>query len=62
MGIRAVASGNDRARTVLEEHTAIVRALAAGDAGEALQAHLASTLEVLRRQPLRGGQTATPCR
>jgi DNA-binding GntR family transcriptional regulator len=62
MGIRAVASGDDRARTVLEEHTAIVRALAAGDAAEVLQAHLASTLEVLRRQPLRGGQTATPCR
>ena len=62
MGIRAVASGDDRARTVLEEHTAIVRALAAGDAAEVLQAHLASTLEVLRRQPLHGGQTATPCR
>ncbi|MFJ7217675.1 GntR family transcriptional regulator [Amycolatopsis sp. NPDC098790] len=53
MGIRAVASGENRARTVLEEHTAIVRALADGDAGDALAAHLSSTLAVLRL-PIRG--------
>ncbi|MGW5383619.1 GntR family transcriptional regulator [Nocardia sp. NPDC003963] len=47
MGMRAMAKEN-RARTVLEEHAAIVRALAAGDAGDALAAHLSSTLEVLR--------------
>lgn len=47
MGMRAMAKEN-RARTVLEEHVAIVRALAAGDAGDALAAHLSSTLEVLR--------------
>ncbi|SEF32174.1 DNA-binding transcriptional regulator, GntR family [Amycolatopsis pretoriensis] len=53
MGIRAVASGENRARNVLEEHTAIVRALADGDAGDALAAHLSSTLAVLRL-PIRG--------
>lgn len=47
MGIRAVASGSNRARAVLDEHTAIVRALAEGDATAALDAHLASTLAVL---------------
>jgi DNA-binding GntR family transcriptional regulator len=48
MGVRAIASRENRARTVLDEHAAIVRALAEGDAGEALEAHLASTLAVLR--------------
>lgn len=48
MGVRAVASEENRARTVLDEHRAIVRALADGDAGDALAAHLASTLTVLR--------------
>lgn len=48
MGVRAIASQENRARTVLDEHAAIVRALAEGDAGEALEAHLASTLAVLR--------------
>ncbi|MER5185450.1 GntR family transcriptional regulator [Streptomyces sp. NPDC002896] len=48
MGIRAVASDEDRAQQVLEEHSAIVRAIAAGDAVEALACHLASTLAVLR--------------
>jgi DNA-binding GntR family transcriptional regulator len=47
MGIRAVASGENRARAVLDEHRAIVRALAEGDAGASLEAHLASTLAVL---------------
>ncbi|TDD00021.1 FadR family transcriptional regulator [Nonomuraea deserti] len=55
MGIRAVASEENRARTVLQEHTAIVRALAAGDASDALAAHLASTLTVLRL-PARAGR------
>jgi DNA-binding GntR family transcriptional regulator len=48
MGIRAVASGENRARAVLEEHNAIVRALAEGDATAALEAHLAGTLAVLQ--------------
>ena len=48
MGVRALVSEENRARTVLEEHTAIVRAIAAGDACDALAAHLASTLAVLR--------------
>lgn len=48
MGVRAVASEENRARTVLDEHRAIVRALADGDAGDALAAHLASTLAALR--------------
>ncbi|URN05793.1 GntR family transcriptional regulator [Actinomadura madurae] len=48
MGVRAIASQENRARTVLDEHAAIVRALAEGNAGEALEAHLASTLAVLR--------------
>ncbi|MWA02964.1 FCD domain-containing protein [Actinomadura sp. LD22] len=48
MGLRAVAREENRARTVLDEHAAIVAGLVAGDAGEALAAHLASTLAVLR--------------
>ncbi|TDD72798.1 GntR family transcriptional regulator [Actinomadura darangshiensis] len=48
MGVRAIASQENRARTVLDEHAAIVRALGDGDAGNALEAHLASTLSVLR--------------
>jgi DNA-binding GntR family transcriptional regulator len=48
MGVLAVASEENRARTVLDEHAAIVRALADGDPGDALSAHLASTLAVLR--------------
>lgn len=58
MGVRAVASEENRARTVLEEHGTIVRALADGDAGEALAAHLASTLAVLRL-PLPGPSART---
>lgn len=48
MGVRALVSEENRARTVLDEHTAIVRAIAGGDAGAALAAHLESTLAVLR--------------
>ncbi|MGA8114671.1 MAG: GntR family transcriptional regulator [Actinocatenispora sp.] len=51
MGLRAVANEENRARTVLAEHTAIVRSLAVGDADSvcaALAAHLESTLSALR--------------
>jgi DNA-binding GntR family transcriptional regulator len=50
MGLRAVASSANRARTVLTEHAAIVAALRRGDAeqaGAAVAAHLASTLAAL---------------
>lgn len=52
MGLRAVASGEDRARVVLGEHASIVAALRAGDpagASAAVAAHLASTLAALHR-------------
>ena len=49
MGVRAVVTGENRARKVLEEHSALVRALADGDPGPALAAHLDSTLAVLRQ-------------
>ncbi|QXJ22263.1 GntR family transcriptional regulator [Actinomadura graeca] len=51
MGLRAIASAEDRARVVLSEHTAIVDAIRAADplrAAEALAAHLGGTLRVLR--------------
>ncbi|MEU5690848.1 GntR family transcriptional regulator [Actinosynnema sp. NPDC020468] len=51
MGLRAVSNSADRARRVLDEHTAIITALRSGDpeeAGRASAAHLASTLVALR--------------
>lgn len=60
MGVRAVVSDGDRARKVLAEHSAIVRALAGGDAADALAAHLASTLDVLRL-PAPADRTGGPC-
>ncbi|NIH80216.1 GntR family transcriptional regulator [Amycolatopsis viridis] len=51
MGLRAVRTGDDRAARVLAEHAAIVDTLRSGDpakAGEALSAHLASTMAALR--------------
>jgi DNA-binding GntR family transcriptional regulator len=59
MGMVAMASVENRARAVLEEHHAIVRGLAAGDARDALAAHLESTLAVLRL-PIRDIQTGGP--
>lgn len=50
MGLHAVASGEDRVRTVLEEHRAIVSAIRSGDQEHAAQVvaeHLASTLATL---------------
>ncbi|MFH8223972.1 GntR family transcriptional regulator [Streptomyces sp. NPDC018057] len=50
MGLRAVANEQNRARTVLAEHAAIVAAVRSGDpeqAGQALAAHLTSTLTAL---------------
>lgn len=50
MGVRAIAAGKDRARTVLEEHGAIIDGLRSGDsarAAEALAAHLTGTLAAL---------------
>ena len=51
MGLRAVASAEDRARRVLTEHRAIVRALRnrnAERATRAVRVHLNNTLDVLR--------------
>jgi DNA-binding GntR family transcriptional regulator len=51
MGLRAVTSRPDRGQQVIDEHTAIVRALTAGNAAEAEKAveiHLTSTLAALR--------------
>ncbi|GAA3072504.1 GntR family transcriptional regulator [Streptosporangium carneum] len=51
MGLRAVAAAEDRARTVLAEHAAIVEGIRSGDAARAasaLAAHLNGTLAVLR--------------
>lgn len=50
MGLHAVATGEDRVRTVLDEHAAIVAAIRSGEAERAAQAvatHLASTLATL---------------
>jgi DNA-binding GntR family transcriptional regulator len=50
MGLRAVARTEHRARTVLAEHRAIVEAVRAGEpegAGQAVAAHLSSTLAAL---------------
>ncbi|GAB2983396.1 GntR family transcriptional regulator [Amycolatopsis acidiphila] len=50
MGLRAVASDGNRARTVLAEHSAIVTALGSGDpqqAYDALATHLSSTMVAL---------------
>ncbi|MFI6501395.1 GntR family transcriptional regulator [Nonomuraea typhae] len=50
MGLRAVASSESRANTVLAEHRAIIAALQAGaaeQAGQAVVTHLSSTLAVL---------------
>ncbi|NBE50136.1 GntR family transcriptional regulator [Streptomyces boluensis] len=50
MGLRAVARTEHRARTVLAEHRAIIEAVRAGEAegaGEAVAAHLSSTLAAL---------------
>jgi DNA-binding GntR family transcriptional regulator len=51
MGLRAVVNENNRARTVLTEHAAIVEALRTGDptkAGDALATHLSSTMVALK--------------
>lgn len=51
MGLRAVASRPDRGMQVIDEHTAIVRALSAGDtaaAEQAVETHLTSTMAALR--------------
>jgi DNA-binding GntR family transcriptional regulator len=56
MGLFAVASAEDRARTVLAEHNAILQALRDTDveaASAAVAVHLANTLQVLRRPVLR---------
>jgi len=56
MGLFAVVSAEDRARTVLAEHNAILQALRDGDvevAAEAVAMHLTNTLQVLRRPVLR---------
>ncbi|MDR7303762.1 GntR family transcriptional regulator [Haloactinomyces albus] len=50
MGLHAVASAEDRVRTVLDEHAAIVSAIRSGEAeraAHAVSAHLASTLATL---------------
>lgn len=50
MGLHALASAEDRVRTVLDEHAAIVSAVRSGDAEQAAYAvatHLASTLSTL---------------
>lgn len=62
MGLRAVSNEQNRSRTVLTEHAAIVDALRSGDPGratDALVAHLDSTMDALhlpripgRRSPL----------
>lgn len=51
MGLRAIAAAEDRARTVLDEHGAIIAGLRSGDPAQAAQAlttHLAGTLAALR--------------
>lgn len=51
MGMRAVAASADRARVVVDEHTAIAAGIGSGDeaqAAAALAAHLHSTLVALR--------------
>ena len=51
MGLRAVAASADRARVVVDEHTAIAEGIGSGDearAVEALATHLHSTLVALR--------------
>lgn len=50
MGLRAVVTGENRVRTVLDEHRAIVQAIRSGDQEQAAQmvaTHLASTLATL---------------
>jgi DNA-binding GntR family transcriptional regulator len=57
MGLRAVASTDDRAATVVAEHRAIVAAMRGGEPGEAAEAlatHLSSTLAVLTRPGVTG--------
>ncbi|RKT55585.1 GntR family transcriptional regulator [Saccharothrix australiensis] len=57
MGLRAVANEENRARTVLAEHAAIVAALREQDparAGEALAVHLSSTLAALHLPEVAG--------
>ena len=53
MGLAALSHDADRARQILDEHRALVRALAAGDgtAGELMAAHLAGTRALLRGRP-----------
>ena len=51
MGLRAVTSRPDRGKQVIDEHTAIVKALSSGDAAAAetaVETHLTSTLAALR--------------
>jgi len=51
MGLRAVTARPDRGQAVIDEHTAIIEALLSSDpaaAGAAVEAHLVSTLAVLR--------------
>lgn len=65
MGLRAVASAEDRARTVLTEHSAIVTALTTGDpeaAGQALAVHLASTAKALHLPSVSGWGTGRVAR
>jgi DNA-binding GntR family transcriptional regulator len=45
IGVRAVSSGEDRAKKVLEEHQRILEALRDGGIDEAIDAHLDSTLK-----------------
>lgn len=57
MGLRAVARTEHRARTVLTEHRAIVEAIRAGEpegAGQAVAAHLSSTLAALNIHDVAG--------
>ncbi|PZG31636.1 GntR family transcriptional regulator [Spongiactinospora gelatinilytica] len=57
MGLHAVASEQDRARAVLDEHAAIVAALRTREAraaGDALHAHLASTRAALHLPDVAG--------
>ncbi|MDQ1013443.1 DNA-binding GntR family transcriptional regulator [Streptomyces sp. V4I23] len=57
MGLRAVANVENRARTVLTEHSAIVAALRTGDpaqAADAVASHLASTLAALQLPDVAG--------
>ncbi len=54
MGLVAIARDEDRTRQILDEHRALVRAVGAGDEAAAvavLEAHLGTTLALLRAAP-----------